>query len=135
MSNPDIDIAFYKEKFVQARNKLIEVILDSIVDEETFWKYYYQLHSVTLNDGWVDDCPESIYKWIDCDRDRNKGEIFYFDNELESMLDYKKDEEYCEKYLSETEIELINSKTAWEFMQEILDYTREHKRSGTFFDW
>lgn len=129
-----IDIDFYKKKFQEARDKYISVVLEAIVDEETFWKYYPQLHTVMPNDGWVDDCPKSIYEWT-YHGDRDKGTLFYFDDELHTMLAYKDDEEYCKKYLGNKEIEILNSKSRWEFIQEVLDYTREHKRCGTFFDW
>lgn len=132
----DANIEFFEQEFLKARDAYASKILDSIVDEKTFWKYYPELHNVLPVGTWVSDCPDFIDKWTDDFNDYyNRSEVVHFDRVLENIEDYR-DNDYLQTYLSEQQREILNKMdTTWDLMKEILDYTKENQVCGFTWDW
>lgn len=132
----DEDIKSFEKEFISARDAYASKILDSITDEDTFWKYYYKLHNVLPVGRWVSNCPEFINKWVkdNCDY-YHRCEVVHFDDIIERINEYRDDEEYQKEYLTERQIELIKNNTNWDLMKIVLDYTRENKICGFTWDW
>lgn len=126
------EIEFFEKEFTNARDAYASKILDSIVDEETFWKYYPKLHNVLPVGSWVRECPESIYEWTKdgCDF-YNRSEVIYFDSVIETI----NDERYQKDFLTERQREILKNNTNWDLMKEVLEYTREHQVCGFTWDW
>ena len=132
----DTNIEFFEQEFLKARDAYASKILDSIVDEETFWEYYYKLHNVLPVGDWVSRCPETIDKWTDDIFDHyQRTEVIHFDRILEDMEDYRDDKNYQERYLTEEQREILKNNTTWDLMKEILEYTKEHQVCGFTWDW
>lgn len=132
----DENLKFLEKEFIYARDAYASKILDLITDERTFWQYYYKLHNVLPVGTWVDDCPEFIDKWTNDNHDYyRRCEVIHFDNVIEHINEYRDDEEYQEKFLSEQQIEIIKNNTEWDLIKIVLEYTKEHRICGFTFDW
>ena len=131
----DEDIKSFEKEFISARDAYASKILDSITDEETFWKYYHKLHNVLPVGRWVSDCPEFIYLWTDDSDCYHRCEVVHFDDVIELISEYRDDEVYQEEYLTERQREIIKNNSDWDLMKIVLEYTREHQTCGFTFDW
>lgn len=132
----DANIEFFERDFLKARDAYASKILDSIVDEETFWKYYYKLHNVLPVGDWVSRCPKTIDEWTDDIFDHyQRTEVIHFDRILEDIEDYRGDEEYQKGYLTEKQREILKNNTTWDLMKEVLEYTKENQVCGFTWDW
>ena len=132
----DANIEFFERDFLNARDAYTSKILDSIVDEETFWIYYPKLHNVLPVGTWITYCPKIIDEWTDDSPDHyNRSEVVHFDDIIELIDSYRDDEEYQDEYLTERQREILKNNTTWDLMKEILEYTKEHQVCGFTWDW
>lgn len=128
----DANIEFFEQEFLKTRDAYASKILDSIVDEETFWKYYPKLHNVLPVYDWVYRCPKIIDEWTDdIDDHYQRTEVIYFDRILKN-IEYERGDE---KFLSEKQREILKNNTTWDLMKEVLEYTKENQVCGFTWDW
>lgn len=135
-SNMDTEIDFYKKKLEECKVKLMHSILDAIVDEESFWKYYPMLHDVLPANGWRRDCPENLQVWFN--QTEHKEAVRHFDDLLEGLEDYRESPEELEEYFKydgKALRKVIEENSTWDLMQQIIEYTLQHRICGTTFDW
>lgn len=134
--NMDIEIDFYKKKLEETKDKLMHSIVDAIVDEESFWKYYPMLHDVLPTNGWVRDCPENLLTWFR--QTDHKEAVRYYDDLLEGLEEYRESPEDLIKYFGRDGhdlVEVLENNSTWDLMQQIIEYTLQHGLCGTTFDW
>ena len=136
MSNMDLEIDFYRKKLEETKDKLMHSIIDAIVDEKSFWKYYPMLRNVIPVGRWVSNCPENLSTWFH--QEEHKEAVRYFDRLLEGMEEYRDELDSLEEYFGKdgTEIaEILEENSTWDLMQQIIEFTLKHRICGVTFDW
>lgn len=134
--NIDLEIDFYRKKLEETKDKLMHSIIDAIVDEETFWKYYPMLYDVLPVGSYVGKCPACLDPWLrQCD---HKEAVRYFNILLEGMEEYRDNTDSLVEYFSRDGykiVEVLENNSTWDLMQQIIEFTLQNKVCGTTFDW